>query len=311
MAKAFKKSVLVEAAEYDRLKQRNLREYQPDMSRLGRLQDQIHTILLNSHLSDQQKLALVAGPESQFNKLKSELGVLSGSASSARDVSMGDEDKSKSSTSINEQEADPLPSEKALVPLTWKDLQIPWPTVRKAKRLIEQLAQQPKIIRANEDGELVIQGKVVPGSNYKSLLSSLFSSKKGALKLTGINDLFSAMRLANISPDEISSRKMREAYEGEPLKTTRGEFGIQYGKGGVLSRGNKSKVPYQPLQDDEENADDEIDLYVRRPPAQRPNALDNLPVATIKRDSWSRKPIVRKQKGKGIIFLSNLYYNKL
>ena len=96
MSKAFKKSVLVEAAEYDRLKQRNMREYQPDMSRLGRLQDQIHNILLNDKLSDQEKLALLAEPESHFNKLKSELGVLSASASSSRDSSgTGGDDNAK------------------------------------------------------------------------------------------------------------------------------------------------------------------------------------------------------------------------
>ena len=210
----------------------------------------------------------------------------------------------KSSQTKKEEEEgeqeDPLPSEKALVPFTWEDLRIPLTTVKKAKRLMEHLSQNPKIIRANEDGELVIQGKVVPGSNYKSLINSLFSGKKRALNLTGINDFFSAMRLASINPDEFSSRKMREAYVGEPLMSHRGEFGIQEGKGGVLSRGKKSKVPYQPLQDDEENAEEETGLYVSRPPAHRPTVLDNLPVATLKRDSWSRKPIVRKQKGKGI-----------
>ena len=94
MSKPFKKSVVVDSMEYDRLRQRQVREYQPELSKLAQLQDQMAAILGNRKLSDHQKIVMLADPRAQFDKLRAELGVLSGTVreTNGSAVAIGNDD---------------------------------------------------------------------------------------------------------------------------------------------------------------------------------------------------------------------------
>ena len=64
--------------ELDRLQQRQLRDYSPELQSMARLQTQMAEVLSRKDLSPQEKLSMLSGQQSRFDKIKKDVGVLSG-----------------------------------------------------------------------------------------------------------------------------------------------------------------------------------------------------------------------------------------
>ena len=79
----FLKQVLVEQGELDRLRERQIRDYSPEIRSMVKIQDEIQQILLRTDLSPQQKLDLLSVPQSRFDHLKAETNTLQGQTASA------------------------------------------------------------------------------------------------------------------------------------------------------------------------------------------------------------------------------------
>ena len=62
----FVKQVLVEEGEYDRLRQRQYRDYSPEIRTMIKLQEQIVQTLMRNDLDPQQKLDLISGPQQRL-----------------------------------------------------------------------------------------------------------------------------------------------------------------------------------------------------------------------------------------------------
>ena len=62
------KKVLVDEAELDRLQQRQLREYSPELATLARMKSDMDSILRHSKLSPQEKLTRLAALQGRFEK---------------------------------------------------------------------------------------------------------------------------------------------------------------------------------------------------------------------------------------------------
>ena len=279
MSKPFKKSVMVDAMEYDRLRQRQVREYQPELSKLAQLQEQMAAILGNRRLSDHQKIVMLADPRAQFDKLRAELGVLSGAVreSNGSAAAIPSDDSAPAAPKEPEAEEDPMP--KTIPALDWEDLNIPNTAARKARRLLNKISESPGVIRANEEGELVVNGDPVPRSNFVKLVRSLFASRKpNAANMVGLNELFAGLRQLQVTPAAFSSSAMRALYNPEQVVTRDREPGIyaggevqQTGKGGIFSKTHSSKpkikypkLEHVPLLSDNSLQDEQDyeDLYV-------------------------------------------------
>ena len=78
MTSSFSKKILIEQAELDRLQQRQLRDYSPELQAMARLQNEIRDIMARKKLSAEERLNLISDLQIRFNKLKKETGVLSG-----------------------------------------------------------------------------------------------------------------------------------------------------------------------------------------------------------------------------------------
>ena len=78
MTSNFSKKVLIEQGELDRLQQRQLRDYSPELQSMARLQNHIRNIMSRKNLFAEERLNLISGEQIQFDKLKKETGVLSG-----------------------------------------------------------------------------------------------------------------------------------------------------------------------------------------------------------------------------------------
>ena len=75
---SFSKTVLIEQAELDRLQQRQLREYSPELQAMVRLLSNMINITANKKLNAEERLNSISGLQIQFDKLKKETGLLSG-----------------------------------------------------------------------------------------------------------------------------------------------------------------------------------------------------------------------------------------
>ena len=78
MTSNLSKKILIEQGELDRLHQRQLRDYSPELQSMARLQNHIRVIMSHNNLSVEERLNVFSGEQIQFDKLKKETEVLSG-----------------------------------------------------------------------------------------------------------------------------------------------------------------------------------------------------------------------------------------
>ena len=78
MSSVFKNKVLIEQARLDRLQQRQLWEYSPELQAMVRLLNNMMDITVKKKLNAEKRLNSISGLQIQFDKLKKETGLLSG-----------------------------------------------------------------------------------------------------------------------------------------------------------------------------------------------------------------------------------------
>ena len=67
---SFSKTILIEQAELDRLYQRQLHDYSPELKEMARLQNSIRNIMARKNLSVEERLNLILALHIRFDKLK-------------------------------------------------------------------------------------------------------------------------------------------------------------------------------------------------------------------------------------------------
>ena len=72
MTSSFSKKVLIEQGELDRLQQRQLCDYSPELQSMVRLQNHIRDIMSRKNLSAEERLNLISEEQIQFDKHKKE-----------------------------------------------------------------------------------------------------------------------------------------------------------------------------------------------------------------------------------------------
>ena len=78
MMGSFSNKISIEQDELDRLQQRQLREYSPELQAIVRLLNNMMDITANKKLNAEERLNSISGLQIQFDKLKTETGLLSG-----------------------------------------------------------------------------------------------------------------------------------------------------------------------------------------------------------------------------------------
>ena len=162
-----RKMVLLEAAELERLRQRQIKEYDPNLSAMARAQEQIDEILLNSKLSDEEKAALINQAQQRFNTIKSVVGPLGHvkpSTIEQKDITK-QEPKQSNTNSNSSNISDPIESE--LDPKFITDYRV----------LKSLIAKYPKLLRKNETGALVVNDRPVKGSNFNEVVKAVLSGE--------------------------------------------------------------------------------------------------------------------------------------
>ena len=110
---------------------------------------------------------------------------------------------------------------------------------QKAHRLHKRITENPDILTRNENGEAVIYGDAIFGSNFKSLFKSMVSNQQN-LNQVGIDEFLCALRSLGVKKDDIS---------GEQLK-------IKYSNVAPYSSHKRHSTPTK-YEDEEEDDDEE------------------------------------------------------
>ena len=140
---------------------------------------------------------------------------------------------------------------------------------QKAHRLLKKIMEHADILTRNENGEAVIYGNAIPGSNFKSLFKSMVSNQQN-LNQVGIDEFLRALRSLGVKKDDII---------GEPLK-------IKYSNVAPYSTYQRHSTPTRYEVEEEDDDDEDV-----RPPSHKHQ------VNKEKKTSSSSLP----QKGKGYV----------
>ena len=305
MISSFSKKVLIEQAELDRLQQRQLREHSPELQTMMRVLNKMMDITANKKLNAEERLNSISGLQIQFDKLKKETGLLSGAIqpqvaleapATARpvqpkiiadkgiglDIEQEKEEQEEHNEDVLE-DKDKSDQASALSPQMAKVIRwnVPGLYQQKAHRLVKKITEHPDILTTNDNGEAVVYGDAIPGSNLKSPFKSMVSNQQN-LNQVGIDEFLRALQSLAIKKDEIS---------GEPLK-------IKYSNVAPYSSHQRHSTLTK-YEDVEEDDDDNEDLrqpshkhrvnkdkktssssmpqkgkgYVHKPPGRKPNIL--------------------------------------
>ena len=74
---------------------------------------------------------------------------------------------------------------------------------QKAHRLLKKITVHPNIFTKNENGEAVVYGDAIFGSNFQSLFKSMVSNQQN-LNQVGIDEFLCALRNIGVKKDDIS-----------------------------------------------------------------------------------------------------------
>ena len=238
----YRKMVLMENAEVDRLRQKQIREYDPTIGAMAHAQADIDEALTRSNLTDDQKLTLLSQAQQRFMRLKASIGilptqqttiavaapaVLPGAAPAAQPPAQGVLPAVPPAQQLAPPIIAPQPGlippqfpVQAFAPRASTASQTiftdPAEASEEAKyaQLHDFLGDHPKVLRSNAKGELVFRNKAIPDSSYYQIVSSFLKGEdKG---LPGYQEFLKGINMLHAAP-ELYSHSSSSAF---PLSTT-------------------------------------------------------------------------------------------
>ena len=215
ISSSFSKKALIEQAELDRLQQRQIREHSPELQAMARLLINMRDIMANRKHIAEERLNFISDMQIRFDKLKQETGVLNGAfpARPALDPppvapqmqlkvlaekGIGPEQKPEEQEEKQYEdildEKDKSAQASAVSPqmervIRWN---IPGVYLQQTHRFLKKIIEQPDILTRNENGEAVVYGDSIFGSNFKVLFKSMVSNQQD-LHQVGIDNFHRAL----------------------------------------------------------------------------------------------------------------------
>ena len=203
----FIKQVLVEEAEYERLRQNHYRNYSPQLRTMDKLEEFIFATMMRKDLDNQQKLDLVSGPRQRFNQLREETNTLNGESitglAAAPAAPKAEPKQEPTETKVKPEAIDAKPIEIPNEPVK---------VTQQHNKLMDLIGNNPNIIRRNDANEMEVNGRAVPGTDFDELYANLFSPH-GTQHLPGMVELIGALRQLNVDGKDIVSHPIQAAFE--------------------------------------------------------------------------------------------------
>ena len=214
---------LVAAEELDRLKQKQLSSYKPELRTMVFLKDEMDEILNNENLGAEEKLKLFQTAQHRF-------GSFTNVAEKLPEIS----------SVMPEPAAAPPPAPaprpvRQLAPVIGQRTSrnsivenIPSHYRNKALALLDHLDNNPEKIGWNDNGELIVNKKLIPNSIIIDIVRHLYISKKG-YNPNGVKQFVSALQKSNVAQTLISNKSIIDQLNSIPLASPKSRK--QTGKG--------------------------------------------------------------------------------
>ena len=176
----FKKMMLIGQDELERMKAKQIKEYDPSLHALARIQDQLDTVLNDptiAQLPPDERLKLFQKLQHRFNDIKHE----------------GDTPLKLAGVSARVPEPAAAPAA----------LPVPLVSTRyrtHADRLMKHVLRDPSALSVNDRHELVIKGQPISGSNIDDLVSDAFATAKARVagpRPQGFQEFLTALKDVN------------------------------------------------------------------------------------------------------------------
>jgi len=241
---SFVKKVLVEQAELNRMQQRQLKDYSPELHSLANLHTMIAQTLARKDLSSGEKLSLLNTYQGRFDKLQRDTGAAQSAPAApaapaapppAKTVSKK-ADGSYASTlagSTKESDEEEEQSEKeekrsrTITPAGQfvRDIKIQPMYERKARNLLAKIYEYPDILKRNTSGELVVNDVAEPGTDFNALLASIVG-RNPDIDQPGIDKFLTALRQIGIRAGEVRGKKLQHKYSLSGMSTRTSARGL-------------------------------------------------------------------------------------
>ena len=227
----FAKKILIDKGELDRLQQRQIRDYSPELHNMGELQNLMAELFEKKGLSDDAKLSLLKTYQARFDKLQRDTGLpstgaLSASSNAPEIVKKGKVKTNPADDTVDEQdtsetddnlgsETDDTPIDVKTTPMTVKEFGIQRMYEPKAKKLLMKITEHSNILTRNSSGEMVVNGKAEPGTNFDSLFKSMVTPKAD-LNQPGLDKFLEGLRSMGVRYSDLSSKALQQKYAPPP-----------------------------------------------------------------------------------------------
>ena len=249
---SFQRMRLVRDEEYERLRQKQISTYDPELRVLARLDDERRSVLDSNKFNNSEKVALMNHIGSRMSEVRSQykndtaapdiVKKPSGVATVAPTigtpaVTSDEEEEVAGDEAVEDAKAGDLLKEKRELLLN----NVPSRARGKANELLDFMEANPDHVSLNEKFELVTKGKAVPDSNFLQLFESLYSGKsKNKIKQQrGIVQFLSGLKYVKNAVKLVSNPFYTDELGGSTL-------GKQLGNG-KRKRGNDDLVPGLPV----------------------------------------------------------------
>lgn len=294
----FIKKILVDKGEYDRLQQQQLREFQPQLQNMAELRNKIVKIHGNRGMSDDAKVSLLSVFQTRFDKLQKETGLPSTgtlTASSnitseqkttnkAKPKSDDGENSTSETTENDDTRADPASDTEEMVidekptALTIQQFGIKRMYEPKAKNLLMKITHHPDILTRNNAGEIVVQGKAEPGTDFDTLFKSMVAPNPN-LNQPGIDQFLDALKRIGVGYNELSSKALQQKYApAPPSGSSKSQLAALKNEPSSIAKleapvkSTKTKISSAVKRKTEADQDGK-GVKMSRPPGSRPNIL--------------------------------------
>jgi len=180
---SFKKFQLVSEEELNRLKQKQIAQYDPQLRAAAFLQSEIDDLLSNKQMDPEHKMQLFQMAQQRFTSLRGkhamEETTLGGIHSQMDDDVVAPAMPAQQVAHLAQGHVTPgaaaqvLPAEaNSLIDF------LPRRSQEKAKKLLNELGRRGLQIKEDDGGQMMIADEPIIGSNYQDLMSSLYSARK-------------------------------------------------------------------------------------------------------------------------------------
>ena len=288
---------LIEEAEFDRIKQKQIRDYNPQLKAMADIQTSIDNFLMDSTLGYDEKLPLINYLNGKFNSLfqatRNTLGnrseplviptpALAANAPPPSAAAAATDSASAAAPTIAAFSSSAQEGPEKSTPLpTTIDAKIPGQYAKKYNDLLQFLQNQQAagVIERTTSNEMRINGELIPNSSFTDLMRGLYTRNQ-TMNYTGENKFLQALSTLKLPTTLISNKDALAKLEG-----------LGVGVLGAHTKSNKASletVPSASKLADTDIAEDKgkqegrgllwkqknpIMKFIKAPPGNRPKIL--------------------------------------